>query len=321
MRAQRRFAEVRPYLQAVLGAHQADHYPVGYGIVEERPSANRRPPTARVDGGRRCKAASSLPIIERTRFRTRRTRRVGSENEEDKITQALLYSAQERLRKLDFARFTEEEMTAAKALMAGWKWDPGLRRTRRLTPKKRGRRLDAPRTMRRAMRTGGVPYALSWRGPRNKPRPLVLLCDISGSMAPYTRMMLHFLHILRREVGHAEVFLFGTRLTRITRQLKVRDVDVALAEVSSQVQDWSGGTRTGEALRTFNTHWARRVLGRGAVVCIISDGWDRGDPSLLAAEIAHLQRMSFRLIWLNPLLGVSGYKPLTQGHGRRPSLH
>jgi uncharacterized protein with von Willebrand factor type A (vWA) domain len=140
-----------------------------------------------------------------------------------------------------------------------------------------------------------------------------VLCDISGSMAPYTRMMLHFLHILRREVGHAEVFLFGTRLSRITRQLKVRDVDAALAEVSSHVQDWSGGTRTGEALRTFNTHWARRVLGRGAVVCIISDGWDRGDPSLLAAEIAHLQKMSFRLVWLNPLLGMPGYKPLTRG--------
>jgi uncharacterized protein with von Willebrand factor type A (vWA) domain len=197
--------------------------------------------------------------------------------------------------------------------MAGWKWDPGLRRTRRLTPRKRGRRLDAPRTMRQAMRTGGIPYTLSWRGPRNKPRPLVVLCDISGSMAPYTRMMLHFLHILRREVGHAEVFLFGTRLTRITRQLKVRDVDTALADVSSHVSDWSGGTRTGEALRTFNTRWARRVLGRGAVVCIISDGWDRGDPSLLANEIAHLQRMSFRLVWLNPLLGLPGYRPLTRG--------
>ncbi len=132
-------------------------------------------------------------------------------------------------------------------------------------------------------------------------------------MAPYTRVMLHFLHILRREVGHAEVFLFGTRLTRVTRQLKLRDVDAALAEVSSQVQDWSGGTRTGEALRTFNTRWARRMLGQGAVVCVISDGWDRGDPALLAAEIAHLQRMSFRLIWLNPLLGLSGYRPLTRG--------
>jgi uncharacterized protein with von Willebrand factor type A (vWA) domain len=126
-------------------------------------------------------------------------------------------------------------------------------------------------------------------------------------------MLLHFMHVLRREVGHAEVFLFGTRLTRITRQLRVRDVDQALAEVGRQVVDWSGGTRIGEAFRVFNTTWARRVLGQGALVCIISDGWDRGDPGLLADEMAHLQRTAFRLIWLNPLLGLQGYQPLTRG--------
>jgi uncharacterized protein with von Willebrand factor type A (vWA) domain len=198
-------------------------------------------------------------------------------------------------------------------MLAGWHCTPGLRRTRRLAAARRGRRLDFPRTLRRAMRTEGVPYVLARRGPRQKPRPLVLLCDISGSMAPYTRMLLHFLHFLRREVSHAEVFVFGTRLTRITRQLRARNVDQALAEVGQKVVDWSGGTRTGEALRTFNTTWARRVLGQGAVVCIISDGWDRGDPTMLAAELAHLQRMAFRLIWLNPLLGLSGYQPQTRG--------
>jgi uncharacterized protein with von Willebrand factor type A (vWA) domain len=158
-----------------------------------------------------------------------------------------------------------------------------------------------------------VAYRLLTLGPRRKPRPLVVLCDVSGSMAPYTRMLLYFLHTLHRGVSHSEVFLFGTRLTRITRQLKARDVDRALSEVGKRVTDWSGGTRLGEALRTFNTRWARRVLGHGAVVCIISDGWDRGDPALLAAEMAHLQRVSFRLIWLNPLLGVRGYRPLTRG--------
>jgi len=289
--------------------------PSDTGSLEERRPAtdNRRP--ARDEGGiETAKQRPILPVIERAILSDVGDKgELEGEDEEDKITQALLYSAQERLRKLDFARFTDDELTAARAMMMGWEWKPGLRRTRRLTPRKRGSRLDAPRTMRRAMRTEGVPYTLSWRGPRHKPRPLVFLCDISGSMAPYTRLMLHFLHILRREVGHAEVFVFGTRLTRITRQLKLRDVDVALAEVSSHVQDWSGGTRTGETLRAFNTRWGRRVLGQGAVVCIISDGWDRGDPELLAAEIAHLQRMSFRLIWLNPLLGVSGYKPLTRG--------
>lgn len=232
---------------------------------------------------------------------------------EETIERALLYSAQERLKQLDFARFTEEELAGARALMAGWEWHPGLRRTRRLVPARRGRRLDVARTLRRAMRTEGVPYALALRGPRQKPRPLVFLCDISGSMAPYTRMLLHFLHSIRKEVGHAEVFLFGTRLTRVTRQLRTRDVDQALAEVSKQVADWSGGTRIGETLRIFNTTWARRVLGQGAIVCIISDGWDRGDPPLLAREMAHLQRISFRLVWLNPLLGISGYQPLARG--------
>lgn len=237
----------------------------------------------------------------------------GAVDAEGEIERALLYSSQERLKQLDFARFTDEELAAARAIMAGWKWEPGLRRTRRLAPSRRGRRLDTSRTLRKAMKTEGVPFVLATRGPRQKPRPLVLLCDISGSMAPYTRMLLHFMHTVRREVGHAEVFLFGTRLTRVTRQLKSRDVDHALEEVSKRVVDWSGGTRIGEALRTFNTQWARRVLGQGAIVCIISDGWDRGDPELLTAEIAHLQRMSFRLIWLNPLLGIRGYQPLTRG--------
>ena len=229
------------------------------------------------------------------------------------VQQVLLYSAQERLRHVDFARFTEEELITARALLSTWGWEPGLRRTRRLAPVRRGRRLDFRRTVRRAMRTEGIAYRLLTLGPRRKPRPLVVLCDVSGSMAPYTRMLLYFLHTLHRGVAHSEVFLFGTRLTRITRQLKARDVDRALSEVGKQVTDWSGGTRLGEALRAFNTKWARRVLGHGAVVCIISDGWDRGDPALLAAEMAHLQRVSFRLIWLNPLLGVRGYQPLTRG--------
>ena len=231
----------------------------------------------------------------------------------DELKQVLLYSAQERLRHVDFARFTDEELMAARLLLSTWEWQPGLRRTRRLAPVRRGRRLDFRRTVRRAMQTEGVAYRLLTRGPRRKPRPLVVLCDVSGSMAPYTRMLLYFLHTLHRGVAHSEVFLFGTRLTRITRQLKARDVDRALSEVGTHVTDWSGGTRLGEALRAFNTKWARRVLGHGAVACIISDGWDRGDPALLAAEMAHLQRVSFRLIWLNPLLGVRGYRPLTRG--------
>jgi uncharacterized protein with von Willebrand factor type A (vWA) domain len=257
----------------------------------------------------------TLPLVDRATLID--SEGAGDRGEEEAgaedLTHVLLYSAQERLRDIDFSNFTEEELAAARAILATWRWQPGLRRTRRLKAARRGRRFDFSRTVRRAMRTQGVPYTLAMRGPRHKPRPLVLLCDISGSMAPYTRMLLHFLHTLRRGVGHAEVFVFGTRLTRITRQLRYRDVDRALEEVARHVGDWSGGTRLGEALRMFNTHWARRVLSQGAVVVIISDGWDRGDPVLLAAEMAHLQRTAFRLVWLNPLLGVEGYQPITRG--------
>jgi len=225
----------------------------------------------------------------------------------------LLYSADELLRRRDFADFTEEEIAHAHALLAGWRWQPGERRTRRLAAARRGRRLHIGPTLRRALRTGGVPFHLAWRGPRNKPRPLVLICDISGSMAPYTRLLLHFLYTVSHGLRRVEVFVFGTRLTRVTRPMRARSVDGALTEVGQAVPDWAGGTRIGETLRAFNTHWARRMLGQGAVVCIISDGWDRGDPMLLAGELAHLQRMAFRLIWLNPLLGLTGYQPLTRG--------
>jgi uncharacterized protein with von Willebrand factor type A (vWA) domain len=146
-----------------------------------------------------------------------------------------------------------------------------------------------------------------------KRRQLVLLCDISGSMDRYSRILLRFLHAVERSSRRTEAFVFGTRLTRITRALARRDPDAAIAAVASRVKDWSGGTRIGEALHDFNTHWARRVLGHGAIVIIISDGWDRGDSGLLTAEMQRLQRSSYRLIWLNPLLGSPRYQPLTQG--------
>lgn len=286
--------------------------PSDTGSLNTSNSIVREPPDVRGETTRRQEV---VPIIDRaTVTDTGGETALDAEGESpDDITQVLLYSAQERLRNIDFARFTEEELIAARLLLQSWEWKPGMRRTRRLAAAKRGSRLDFRRTARRAMRTEGIPYNLLTRGPRLKPRPLVVLCDVSGSMAPYTRMLLYFLHTLHRGVLHSEVFLFGTRLTRITRQLKVKDVDKALSEVSRQVLDWSGGTRLGESLRTFNTKWARRVLGHGAVVCIISDGWDRGEPSVLAAEMEHLQKTSFRLIWLNPLLGVKGYRPLTRG--------
>jgi uncharacterized protein with von Willebrand factor type A (vWA) domain len=154
---------------------------------------------------------------------------------------------------------------------------------------------------------------IAWRAPKLKRRSLVVLCDISGSMDRYSRLFLHFLHALERNLHGVEVFVFSTRLTRITRDLAHRDPDIALAHVATGVQDWSGGTRIGDAIATFNRDWSRRVLDRGAIVLVISDGWDRGEPEVLSSEMARLQRNAYRLIWLNPLLGGEGYEPLTRG--------
>ena len=222
------------------------------------------------------------------------------------------FSAREVLRQRDFAEFTPAEVSAARSLMAELAWDPGRRRTRRLALGE-GNDIDLRRSMRRSLPYGGEMLALAHRGRKTKPRPLILICDVSGSMERYTRMLLHFVHTVAVSGQQLEAFLFATRLTRITRHLDVRGVDQAVAQVAGAVPDWAGGTRIGEAVKAFNYRWARRVLRSGAVVLIISDGWDRGDPDLLGKEMARLQRSCHRLIWLNPLLGSSTYEPLTRG--------
>lgn len=224
-----------------------------------------------------------------------------------------LYSADEALRERDFSLYTRGELADARRFLREMHWSITRRRSLRVRPSRRGRKLDVRRSLRASMRHGGELLDLSVRGPKLKRRQLVLLCDISGSMDRYTRLLLHFLHSLESSNERVEVFVFSTRLTRITRALQKRDPDAAISSVAGRVHDWSGGTRIGEALHTFNRRWARRVLGHGAIVMIISDGWDRGDPRLLAHEMERLQRASYRLIWLNPLLGSANYEPLTQG--------
>jgi uncharacterized protein with von Willebrand factor type A (vWA) domain len=225
----------------------------------------------------------------------------------------LSHSAREVLRHKDFAELTAEELDEVRALVHHL----GLHLGERLTRRARaggGPRLDLRRTLRRSMRRGGEVLEWAYREPRSKPRPLVVLADISGSMERYTRLLLLFAYGLAASLPQAvESFVFGTRLTRVTRELAGRDPDGALAAASRRVPDWSGGTRIGEALRAFNFAWGRRVLGRGAVVLIISDGWDRGDPAALREEMARLQRSCHRLIWLNPLLGGADYEPLARG--------
>ena len=225
----------------------------------------------------------------------------------------IVASPAEVLRGTDFAAMNAAERAAAARFLDRLRWSPGLRPSRRYRPAPHGQRLDARGTMRRSLRTGGEPLALVHRARREKRRPLVILCDISGSMEAYTRLFLHLAHGLARGWGRVEVFTFGTRLTRVTRQLRDRRADAAIARVSRTVADWSGGTRIGEAVGEFNRRWSRRVLGRGAIVLFLSDGWERGDPDRLAAEMARLQRGSYRLIWLNPLSGTRDYAPAAAG--------
>jgi uncharacterized protein with von Willebrand factor type A (vWA) domain len=233
--------------------------------------------------------------------------------DDDEAAGSQSYSAAEALGRKDFEEYSWDELQEARRLMAEARWHLGERASRRSRPARHGRRLDMRRTFRASLRSGGEPIRLARRKVRRKPRPLVILCDISGSMSLYSRLLLHFVHTVSNGMSHVETFVFGTRLTRITRQLARRDVDEAIHQVSKSVQDWSGGTRIGESLRTFNFRWARRVLGRGAVVLVISDGWDRGDTRLLSDEMARLQRSCHRLIWLNPLLGQADYRPVTAG--------
>jgi hypothetical protein len=222
------------------------------------------------------------------------------------------WSADEVWRRKDFATFTPEDIARAKDAMARLAWSPGTIVTRRWKAG-HGHAIDLRRLLRANAKHGGEPIVLPRRERRVVPRPLLLISDVSGSMEPYTRMLLLFAHALSGHARQVEVFVFSTRLTRVTRQFAKRAAEAALPRVRDAVHDWSGGTRIGEALHSFNAHWARRVLRRQPVVLLISDGWDLGDPALLAREIARLQRSAFRLIWLNPLIGSPGYEPLTRG--------
>ncbi len=237
----------------------------------------------------------------------------GEGSETESLADAFSYSPAEILREKDFADFTEDELAQIRRFMQQLTWQIGRRRSRRKVASPKGRFIDPRRTMRRSLQSGGVPLTLARRQTKTKPRQLVVICDVSGSMDRYSRILLQFIYAVENGMAKVEAFVFGTRLTRVTRLLKHQDIDEAMRRVAREVQDWSGGTRIGQSLQTFNQEWARRVLRNGAVVLIISDGWDRGDPQLLAQEMARLQRSCYRLIWLNPLLGSPRYEPLTRG--------
>jgi uncharacterized protein with von Willebrand factor type A (vWA) domain len=224
------------------------------------------------------------------------------------------YSRGEMLRHREFDRMTPAELRDAERLVDALIPRLEQRRTRRYELHSHGRRL-APRAMfRRNLGTGGQLLTWVWRRPVKEPRSLVVLCDISGSMERHSRLLLRFVQALSASSEvRAESFVFGTRLTRVTRLLRDKDRDRALARVADTVNDWAGGTRIGESFRTFNQRWARRSLRSSGVVIVVSDGWDRGDPAIVAAETARLRRNCHRLVWLNPLAGTPGYQPLAGG--------
>lgn len=223
------------------------------------------------------------------------------------------FSSMEILRRKDFACYSSSDIQQAAKFLRTIQWRPSPRRSRRRKPSRRGSQIDVRQVLRKTLRTQGEMVQLYRAAHQLKERKLVLLCDISGSMEAYTKMLLHFAHSLSVRHGRIEIFLFGTRLTRVTHIISASDADNAIQAISSEVNDWDGGTRIGEAIGAFHRTWARRITAHGSVIMLISDGWDRGDPTTLGQELARLQRLSHRLIWLNPLLGSSSYEPLTRG--------
>ena len=289
----------------------------GEELLDESERDDGGAPSARTgddaaDGARAIRAVSAAPSEardERDRIDAGQKDRLHLVDGDRSAT----YAFAEGLYSKDFSRLNAAELERARELTKRQAWDLGRRLTRRLRPGRGGGAVDLANTLRSSLRHGGEILSLERRERRTKQRDLVLLCDISGSMDRYSRLVLQFVHTVRHAVGKVEAFVFGTRLTRITRQLRHREIHAALDDVAAYVVDWAGGTRIGESLQTFNQRWGRRVLSRGAIVVIISDGWDRGDIDLLSREMRRLQRSAFRLIWLNPLLGSAGYRPQTVG--------
>ncbi len=285
-------------------------------------------PLAPTEGARRERAKEPNGAVTAESTAERQGRRAGRpaqaepsrEGEDDeeigegRVVSPRAFSIAEVFAHREFDRMTASELHDAERLIDLLRPRLETRLTRRYEHHPHGRRL-APRAMfRRNLATGGDMVDWVWRRRVRRPRTIVVLCDVSGSMERHARILLRFVQALSRAPGvRTESFVFGTRLTRITHELRGRDPDLAIGRVSETVTDWSGGTRIGESLRTFNLRWARRVLRSSGVVMVVSDGWDRGDPALVGVETARLQRNCHRLIWLNPLAGGDGYQPLAAG--------
>jgi uncharacterized protein with von Willebrand factor type A (vWA) domain len=237
----------------------------------------------------------------------------GDEEDPSSTPHELGASGHELLREKDFAEMTPEEFERVRRLMAAIARTRPRRQSRRRTPDTRGDRLDLRRLCRKSLRSGGEPVEQPWKSRKTVPRKLVVLCDISGSMDAYARALLFYLHAIVGSGSGVEAFAFGTRLTRLTPDLATRDPEAALARANEIAVDWGSGTRIGGSLAEFNAVYGRRALSRGAVVVIVSDGWERDDPDLVAREMAKLARAAYAVVWVNPLKGNPEYQPLAGG--------
>ncbi len=261
------------------------------------------PPEKAPPGARRLAEAMAKP----------RERKEPEPPKQQEVDMVMSVSASERLQRMDFEAMGAAEIAEAKAEIRKLALPLDLRATRRRRPDPGGRHVDLRATIRASLRQGGEILTIARTRRTETPPPLVVICDISGSMARYAQILLHFLHGVANGRDRVAIFLFGTRLTNITRQLRHRDPEVAFQLVAHAVPDWSGGTRIGEALGLFNRHWARRVLGQGAVVLLVTDGLDRDGAAGLAENMERLHKSCARLIWLNPLLRWDGFAPKSQG--------
>jgi uncharacterized protein with von Willebrand factor type A (vWA) domain len=235
------------------------------------------------------------------------------EQEEVEVQADMTWSAREQLQSKDFEQMSSDELELAKRAMGRLALPLAEVKVRRYAPTNRIARADLRRTMQKALRGGGDSIPLQYRRHKTRPPPLVVLCDISGSMERYARMLLHFLHALTNDRDRVHTFLFGTRLSNVTRYLRDREVDRALAKIGTEVKDWSGGTRIGASLEAFNRLWSRRVLGQGAVVLLITDGLDREAAEGVEEQMQRLHKSCRRLIWLNPLLRYDAFQPKSSG--------
>jgi uncharacterized protein len=310
--------EARTALRAVM-VHRHEHQEVfdqAFALFWRDPSAAEQAAAmALLDAQKENKPDRPPPAARRVAeaFASKSNAPPKPKDEPPHVDMTMTMSEQERLQQMDFESMSAEEIARAKQEIRRLVLPLDLRRTRRLRPDSTGPVTDLRRTIRTSLRQGGEIVTIARNRRVTRPPPLVVLCDISGSMARYAQILMHFLHAVTNDRDRVHVFLFGTRLSNVTRQLRARDPEVAFQMVAHAVPDWSGGTRIGESLATFNRKWAKRVLGQGAVVLMITDGLDRDAAHGLAENMDRLHRSCTRLIWLNPLLRWSGFEPKSQG--------